>query len=214
MENTSKTYEYLLKEIEDLKELNKLLYSEKKIAEDNSEIIKLMIANSYDSFVLINENAEQFYISDAAVRETGYSIEELKGPIQNVIYPADLEIVNNAWREVISADGAIVRVQYRHKHKFKEFIWYEAVAQNFINNPDIKAVVVNVREISKLKEVEIEKQKAISILNETGKMAKVGGWFIDLTTMQPEWTDETYNIFEIDKNDFNKLLLQNIDRFF
>ena len=142
---------------EELVQTNTELQLSKQKSEESEEKFRLMIQNSNDSFVLINEKAEQIYISDAAVRDTGYSIEELKGPIQNVIFPEDIDAVKKAWDEVLSTKkGELVKVQYRHKHKYKEFIWYEAVAQNFIDNPAIKAVVVNVRDITKIKETEIE----------------------------------------------------------
>ena len=115
-----------------------------------------MIKNSNDVFVLINEPGEQFYISDVAVKDTGFTIDELKGPFEKVIYQEDKEIVLNAWNAVLSNKEEIVRVQYRHKHKFKDYLWYEAVAQNLIDNPIIKAVVVNVRDITAIKQTEKE----------------------------------------------------------
>ncbi len=127
--------------------------SEQKLLDDE-EKFRLMIKNSNDTFVLINEKGEQFYISDAAVRHTGFEIDELKGPIQDVIYPDDLEIVLKAWNDILSKKEEIVRVQYRHKHKYKDYIWYEAVAQNFLDNPVINAVIVNVRDITENKEAE------------------------------------------------------------
>jgi PAS domain S-box-containing protein len=131
---------------------------------ESEEKFRLMIKNSNDTFVLINQKGEQFYISDAAERDTGYTIEELKGPIQNVIYPDDLDIAIAAFNQVLLNKGEIIRVQYRHKHKYKNYIWYEAVAQNFISNPAINAIVVNVRDISAIKETEsalkLSKEKA------------------------------------------------------
>ena len=127
---------------------------------EREEKFRLMIQNSNDAFVLINKQGEQIYISDAAIRDTGYAIEELKGPIQNVIYPDDLAVVMETWERVISSKGEALRVQYRHKHKYKEYIWYEAVARNFLDNPAINTVVVNVRDITKIKEFETALVKA------------------------------------------------------
>jgi len=140
---------------EELNQTNQELLHAKQIIEKSEEKLHLMIKNSNDAFVLINANGEQFYLSDAAIRDTGYTIEELKGPIQDVIYPDDLEIVLKAWNDVLIHKDEIIRVQYRHKHKFKEYIWYEAVAQNFLDNHAIHAVVVNVRDITLIKEKEI-----------------------------------------------------------
>jgi len=124
--------------------------------QQSEEKFRLMIQNSNDSFVLINEFGEQFFISEEAQKATAYSIEELKGPIVNVIYPDDLEIVLQAWERVLLNKEEKVRVQYRHKHKFKGFIWYEAVVQNFLDHPALKAVVANVRDITLLKENELK----------------------------------------------------------
>ncbi len=145
------------------------LLKAKDAIQEREERFRLMIKNSNDAFVLINENGEQVYISDASTRDTGYTIDELKGPIQNVIYPEDLDVVLKAWNEVLAKKDEVVRVQYRHKHKYKEYIWYEAVAQNFLDNPLIKAVVVNVRDITLIKETEIELRKAKEEAEESEK---------------------------------------------
>jgi len=141
---------------EELLQTNEELYKAKRLVEKSEEKLRLMLKNSSDTYVLVNEMGEQFYVSDAAVRATGFSLDELLGPIQNVIYPDDLDIVLKAWSEVLSKKDEVIRVQYRHKHKTKEYIWYEAVGQNFLDNPLINAVVVNVRDITTMKEFELE----------------------------------------------------------
>ena len=141
---------------EELLQTNEELYKAKKLVEKSEEKLRLMLKNSSDTYVLVNEKGEQFYVSDAAVRATGFSLDELLGPIQNVIYPEDIDIVLKAWNEVLTKKDEVIRVQYRHKHKTKEYIWYEAVGQNFLDNPLINAVVVNVRDITTMKEFETE----------------------------------------------------------
>ena len=44
---------------------------------------------------------------------------------------------------------------------------------------------------------EHELLKSELILNETGRMAKVGGWELDTKTLEVSWTEETYHIHEI-----------------
>jgi PAS domain S-box-containing protein len=157
VESQNEEYQQLNEEL--LQSNNELLYA-KKCIEKSEERFRLMLKNSNDSFVLIDKDGKQIYISDAAERDTGFSVEELKGPIQNVILPPDLGIVMQAWEKVIKSPGEIVRVQYRHKHKYKDYIWYEAAAQNYLDNPTINAVVVNVRDITAIKETETKLIKA------------------------------------------------------
>ncbi len=127
------------------------LLKEAQIAlNESEEKFRLMIKNSNDTFVLINENGEQIFISDSTEKNTGYKAEELLGPITDVIYPEDLDNVLEAWNKVVNTKK-IGKLQYRHKHKYKDFVWLEAVAQNFLDNPAIQAVVVNVRNISENK---------------------------------------------------------------
>lgn len=132
----------------------------KNRAESSEEKLKLMIKNSIDSFVLLNEKGEQFYISDVAVRETGYSIEELMGPIQNIAHPDDVAKILEIFSEAVIHPEKIYRLQYRHKHKNGGYIWFEAVGQSFLDNPLINAIIVNSRNITTIKENEAELIKA------------------------------------------------------
>jgi len=53
-------------------------------------------------------------------------------------------------------------------------------------------------DISERKRVEDELSKNVSILLEVGKLANIGGWELDLETMDLRWTEQTYAIYEID----------------
>ncbi|MDD5225887.1 MAG: ATP-binding protein [Candidatus Omnitrophica bacterium] len=50
-----------------------------------------------------------------------------------------------------------------------------------------------------------ELQKSEEFLENTGSMAKVGGWEIDLATKGVSWTDETYRIHELEVGDVQSL---------
>ncbi len=55
-----------------------------------------------------------------------------------------------------------------------------------------------IRDITKRKQTEIALLENRTLLNETGKMAKVGGWIIDLASNELTWTEEVYRIHEVD----------------
>ncbi|MFN2380139.1 MAG: ATP-binding protein, partial [Bacteroidales bacterium] len=114
----------------------------------------LLIKNSNDIIVLVNEKGEQTFVSDVVENITGYTAEELYGNILDVIHPDDVELVSQHWTEVLSNPKKPARVQYRHKHKVKGYVWLEAVAQNFFDNPSIKSIVANIRDITNNKESE------------------------------------------------------------
>jgi PAS domain S-box-containing protein len=151
---------------EELTQSNEHLFATKKLVEASEEKLRLLIKNSIDIFILINQQGEQFFISDVAKAITGYKVEELYGSIDKVIHPDDLANVKQQLNKVISNVGLVGIVEYRHKHKEKGYIWMEAVAQNFFDQPSINAVVANIRDITErkrieqaLKETELEKEK-------------------------------------------------------
>jgi PAS domain S-box-containing protein len=120
----------------------------------SEEKFRLIISNSNDIYVLINAQGEQFFISQAAARLTGYTVEELKVPISEVIHPDDWIIVEQLWQDVLRSKSKVV-AQYRHKHKEKGYVWFEAVGQNHLDNSLINAVISNVRDITDRKKSEI-----------------------------------------------------------
>ena len=139
---------------EELKQSNEQLYLTKDLVEKSEEKLKLLIKNSNDIFVLVNEKGEQFFISDVARTLTGYSVYELLGNVEDVIYPDDKEIVKKHFDRVLKNNSVSDIIQYRHKHKEKGYIWFEAVAQNFLDHPAINAVVANIRDITERKKTE------------------------------------------------------------
>jgi len=83
------------------------------------------------------------------------SLDLLLKSVEAVIYPDDLDIVRQHWHRVLANKEVADVVQYRHKHKTNGYVWFEAVAQNFLDNPAIGAVVANVRDITERKKVEL-----------------------------------------------------------
>ena len=145
---------------EKLTETIEELHETKKMVEEREEKLRLLIKNSNDILVLVNEKGEQYFISDAAKSLTGYSVEDLLGSVDDVVYPDDLEIVRQHWARVMANKDMADCIQYRHKHKEKGYVWFEAVAQNFLDHPAIKSVVANIRDVTERKNTEFALQKS------------------------------------------------------
>jgi PAS domain S-box-containing protein len=136
------------------------LIASKKLVEASDERLRLMIKNSNDIFVLLNKNGEQVFVSNAAQDLTGYSVEELFGLAEDVVLEEDREIVRRHLQRVMSNKGVSDVIRYRHKHKTKGSVWFEAVAQNHLDNPDIRAIVCNVRDITERRNAELALQES------------------------------------------------------
>ncbi|HEY3370853.1 MAG TPA: PAS domain S-box protein [Prolixibacteraceae bacterium] len=167
IENLNEEYHAIMGELIDS---NEALVITKELVEESEEKLRLLIKNSNDILVLVNEKGEQFFISDVAKNLTGYHVEELMGTIEDVIFPDDVDIVRQHWVRVLANKEVADCIQYRHKHKAKGYVWFEAVAQNFLDHPAINSIVANVRDISErkkaeqaLQEIETEKARLLAL---------------------------------------------------
>jgi PAS domain S-box-containing protein len=80
--------------------------------------------------------------------------------------------------------------------------------------------LLTITDISKQKEIEEklteESQKvrdSEKLLNEMGKIAGIGGWELDCSTMQQVWTDETFAIHDREKGIYNPNSTEELSRF-
>lgn len=51
------------------------------------------------------------------------------------------------------------------------------------------------------------KEKELRLLNETGRIAKIGGWELNIETQELTWTEETFRILEVEKSENRKPIL-------
>lgn len=132
----------------------------RKVNEENvkqSEFrFRQLVHKSSDIFVEIDAEGNQVFISPVAETITGFTPEELKVPISEIIHPDDMPGVQEVWAEAVKNDSKSYRVEYRHKHKTKGYIWVEAHGRSYLNDPDIGLVHTFVRDITKRKELELQ----------------------------------------------------------
>jgi len=73
-------------------------------------------------------------------------------------------------------------------------IWIQTVAYPVKHNNRIVAVIGNIVDITERKRVEEALRHSRDLLNQTQRLAKVGGWEWDVVEQTMTWTDETYRI--------------------
>ncbi len=114
-----------------------------------------LIENISDAIVLINEKFETIYMSESSSRMTGFTIEETRSrPGFDFVHPNDRKDCETLSQQAYASPGVALHIQYRILHKNGHYIWIEGTIINLLQNENIKAFVVNYRDITQRVEYE------------------------------------------------------------
>jgi PAS domain S-box-containing protein len=148
---------------------NKL--AQEKIASLNNAIAKnegkfrALIENSNDIISLLDKDYKTIFRSDSATKLTGWSFEELQ-PVSKFknVHPDDIETVENVLKMLPGQPGVPLPLSYRELHKNGYYIWLEGTITNFLDDPSLNGLIVNLRDVTEQKKSEqllIEKTKQV-----------------------------------------------------
>ena len=135
------------------------------------------------------------YINKEFANIFGYSINEIIGKHQNdLIFEEDILILQEYLKESSKWDTPH-SCEIRGVHKTKTLIHIElfGTIKNINGQQAILGALLNIS----------ERKKSESRLIEAQTAAKVGSWETDLSNLNVYWSDQTFAIFELDKNSFN-----------
>ncbi len=98
-----------------------------------------------------------------------------------------------------STDGNFVNQMEMERVRLDGSRWWCRLERRRAYFEGQEVVVAWHEDITDRKRLEDEHIKTLKILNETGSIAKVGGWELNIATSQLTWTDETFRILEVEK---------------
>lgn len=134
---------------------------------EEEEKFKHLIRNSFDMIVLLDSQGIQRYVSESCEKILGYQADELINiaVIESMIHPEDQIFAIDEFQKILSKNGS-GGVQYRHRHKNGQWIYLEAFGTNQLDNPNIKSIVLNVRDVTQRKNTEQVLKENEARLNE------------------------------------------------
>jgi PAS domain S-box-containing protein len=152
---------------------------------------EVLSKNSSELICLHKPDGTYTFVSESSVEILGYSSEELIGTSPyKLIHPDDLEDSAQPSHEKVGQGIPVGDIQYRMKQKNGNYIWVQASAEPVINSfGDVTAIQTTSRDITEKKRMEF-------MLNESQRMASVGGWEFDVKSGKLYWTDEVYRIHD------------------
>ena len=153
--------------------------TERKRAEEalrtSEERFKRLLQNSNDIITVLDEKGIVTSVSGPIEGILGYKPEEMLGVYGfDYIHPDDRGPTMRIFTDWIGHTGSTHRAEYRFRHKDGSWAAMETVGVNLLNDPVVKGIVLNIREITERKKAEQERNKLQEQLQQAMKMEAVG----------------------------------------
>ncbi len=114
-----------------------------------------ILSHSSDMTIIVDGNLKVEYISPAVEPMLGYSQGEVIGTNSfDYIHPDDLEEAVDALSRTVTHPDEVITVEYRSSHADGGWVWVEVRGRNYLDDPYIDGIMVDVRDISQRKEHE------------------------------------------------------------
>jgi PAS domain S-box-containing protein len=136
---------------------------------------RAMIEHSSDGVILTRPETGIFYASPGLERMLGYTIEDLRErePYE-LVHPDHVEATRSRRSQMMHSPGKVVTVETLVRHKDGSWRWIENTVSNLLEEPSVRALVMNFRDITERKLADAERSRLEQRLRQAQKMEAVG----------------------------------------
>jgi diguanylate cyclase len=115
-----------------------------------------------------------------------------------LVHPDDMEVVSGSFVRTTASPGLNVPLEFRAARRDGTWVPVEAVANNRLNDPAVRGVVVHLRDVRFRKEVDERVVRGEQALADAQRVARMGSWEWDLVTGDMVWSQGMYRLFGLD----------------
>jgi PAS domain S-box-containing protein len=135
-----------------------------------------MIEHSSDPLILTRPTTDGIlYASPAIGRVLGYTLDDLRGrEVVDLIHPEYRDAALKLRAELMRSPGKVSVDEAKVLHKDGSWRWIELTRSNLLDEPSVRAVVMNFRDVTERKQAEAERLRLEQRLRQAEKMEAVG----------------------------------------
>jgi PAS domain S-box-containing protein len=134
----------------------------------SEERFRALVENSSDALLLIDSEGRVTYLTPSSERHLGWKRDEMVGrSIFDFVHPDDRDLVGQRMADALEHPLRPIIQEIRFQHADGEWRIMEGVAVNRLNDPSVRAIVVNARDVT-------ERRKLEDQLRQSQKMEAVG----------------------------------------
>ncbi|MBN2517669.1 MAG: PAS domain-containing protein [Candidatus Altiarchaeota archaeon] len=138
--------------------------TERRLAEDklreSAERFRSLVLNSSDLIMVVDPQGKMTYVSPSVEQMYEYDSEQLLGrSIFDFIHPEDLRGIRADFAKVLKKRGVSEPVECRARQADGSWVYLECICNNLLDDPAVRGVVINSRNITAHKNSENELRK-------------------------------------------------------
>src|ERR1017187_727799 len=130
----------------------------------SSKRFKALIEKSNEAIAVVDLKGKIFYASPATRKVLGYSPAELRRiEVFSKLNPDETDMLRNQIMPVLEVGNKSITVEHRFLQKNEEWAWIESTITNLLNEPAVRGIVVNFRNVTERVMLERQKDDFVSI---------------------------------------------------
>jgi len=152
---------------------------------------RALIDHSFDMVSIYDTNGRFVFASPSHERVLGYAPVELVGtsPV-DLLHPDDRDAVAALFAEQLLVTGEATPIEHRLRHRDGRWLWVESVAINLDDNPAVRGILVNARDVTDRRRAERIAAAQAGILELVARGAPLDGVLADVVAMVERWTPD------------------------
>ncbi len=166
----------------------------------NERRFRKLIDNSADVITILNENGVIIYESPNGKGVVHWHDHRTLGdsPLRNV-HPDDLPRVTTLLKHLqANPDVMVSNVQCRVRGNDSHYYWIEAHGRSLLNDPDIRGIVINWRDITPRKIAKEQLMRSEARLADAQRIGRIGNWEWYVATGDVWWSNELFELTGVD----------------
>ncbi len=143
---------------------------ERRLAEEGLRRFKSIIEHSFEAVCLLDASGTVLYASQSTARTLGYPPAEFVGHnVLELVHPDDQPAMRAQFRRLLQRPGGSETATFRYSHRDGAGLWVEGTATNLLEEPSVRAVVCNYRDVTETRRLQRELEERAERLAEAAR---------------------------------------------
>lgn len=163
---------------------------------DSEERFRSLVQNATDIITILEADGAVRYQSPSCERLLGYAAEEMIGAnLLAVIHSDDMPRILRYFDQVLTTPGVNPPIEFRVRHRSGEWRHLESVPSNRLDDPAMRAIVVNSRDITERKQAEDALEETNATLEALIQASPLAITVVDSDNIVRMWNQAAERIF-------------------